>query len=128
MLSKNNRDLLSQKMEPRKQRFTIKRLTVGVASVLVSTLFMVQGGDSTAKADVNETTKEGETVEQDSSLTQNEVVLNAPTSTNSNTEEVSPLNTNEANTSVINSEVSQTNEVAQYQRTNWDLTSKWNSN
>ena len=128
MLSKNNRDLLSQKMEPRKQRFTIKRLTVGVASVLVSTLFMVQGGDSAAKADVNETTKEGETVEQDSSLTQNEVVLNAPTSTNSNTEEVSPLNTNEANTSVINSEVSQTNEVDQYQRTNWDLTSKWNSN
>lgn len=113
MLSKNNRDLLSQKMEPRKQRFTIKRLTIGVASVLASTLFMVQGGDSTAKADVNETTKEGETVEQDSSLTQNEVVLNAPTSTNSNTEEVSPLNTNEANTSVINSEVSQTNEVAQ---------------
>lgn len=128
MLSKNNRDLLSQKMEPRKQRFTIKRLTVGVASVLVSTLFMVQGGDSTVKADVNETTKEGETVEQDSSLTQNEVVLNAPTSTNSNTEEVSPLNTNEANTSVINSEVSQTNEVDQYQRTNWNLTSKWNSN
>jgi|GEM_PF-4184600 len=128
MLSKNNRDLLSQKMEPRKQRFTIKRLTVGVASVLVSTLFMVQGGDSTAKEDVNETTKEGETVEQDSSLTQNEVVLNAPTSTNSNTEEVSPLNTNEANTSVINSEVSQINEVDQYQRTNWDLTSKWNSN
>lgn len=128
MLSKNNRDLLSQKMEPRKQRFTIKRLTVGVASVLVSTLFMVQGGDSTAKADVNETTKEGETVEQDSSLTQNEVVLNAPTSTNSNTEEVSPLNTNEANTSVTNSEVSQTNEVAQYQMTNWNLTSKWNSN
>ena len=113
MLSKNNSDLLSQKMEPRKQRFTIKRLTVGVASVLVSTLFMVQGGDSTAKADVNETTKEGETVEQDSSLTQNEVVLNASTSTNSNTEEVSTLNTNEANTSVTNSEVAQTNEVVQ---------------
>ena len=39
MLSKNNKKLQAQKMEPKQQRFAIKKFTVGVASVLIGTTF-----------------------------------------------------------------------------------------
>lgn len=35
MLSKNNKRLQAEKMEPKHQRFAIKKFTVGVASVLI---------------------------------------------------------------------------------------------
>ena len=40
MLSKNNRKEQFRKQEPKKQRFAIKKLTVGVASVLIGFTFM----------------------------------------------------------------------------------------
>ncbi|GGI62170.1 Rib/alpha-like domain-containing protein [Limosilactobacillus caviae] len=40
MLSKNNRQEQFRKQEPKKQRFAIKKLTVGVASVLIGFTFM----------------------------------------------------------------------------------------
>lgn len=40
MLSKNNNKELMRKQEPKKQRFAIKKLTVGVASVLIGFTFM----------------------------------------------------------------------------------------
>ena len=40
MLSKNNGQEQIRKQEPKKQRFAIKKLTVGVASVLVGFTFM----------------------------------------------------------------------------------------
>lgn len=39
MLSRNNQKEWIQKQEPTKQRFAIKKLTVGVASVLVGCTF-----------------------------------------------------------------------------------------
>ncbi len=82
MLSKNNHELLAKKMESKKQRFAIKRLTVGVASVLVGTTFMVQGGE---KVHADEAVQqENSAVQIDaSSESSNEVVLKneAPTST-----------------------------------------------
>lgn len=50
MLSKNNINELIRKQEPKKQRFTIKKLTVGVASVLIGFTFM---GVNAASADAN---------------------------------------------------------------------------
>lgn len=44
MLSKNNKKLQAQKMEPKQQRFAIKKFTVGVASVLVGTTFAMYSG------------------------------------------------------------------------------------
>ena len=77
MLSKNNRELLNQKMESKKQRFAIKHLTVGVASVLVGTLFMVQGGDT--KAQANSVDQPEDSAIQSDSISEqvedNEVVL-----------------------------------------------------
>ena len=49
MLSKNNRHEQFQKQEPKKQRFAIKKLTVGVASVLIGFSFM--GLNASANAD-----------------------------------------------------------------------------
>lgn len=52
MLSSNNRNEYLRKQEPKKQRFTIKKLTVGVASVLIGFTFM----GLSASASANETT------------------------------------------------------------------------
>ncbi|WP_295729459.1 pectate lyase-like adhesive domain-containing protein [uncultured Limosilactobacillus sp.] len=49
MLSSNNHQELFRKQEPKRQRFTIKKLTVGVASVLIGFTFM--GLNAAAKAD-----------------------------------------------------------------------------
>ncbi|WP_076460452.1 Rib/alpha-like domain-containing protein [Limosilactobacillus caccae] len=49
MLSKNNRQEQFRKQEPKKQRFAIKKLTVGVASVLIGFTFM--GLNASASAD-----------------------------------------------------------------------------
>ena len=46
MLSKNNRKQQSQKMEPKHQRFPIKKFSVGVASVLIGTTFAVHRTNS----------------------------------------------------------------------------------
>ncbi|MBC8743890.1 YSIRK-type signal peptide-containing protein [Lactobacillus sp. Marseille-P7033] len=51
MLSKNNRKEQFYKQEPKKQRFAIKKLTIGVASVLIGFTFM--GLSAYAADDVN---------------------------------------------------------------------------
>lgn len=51
MLSSNNRNEYLRKQEPKKQRFAIKKLTVGVASVLIGFTFM--GLSASASADEN---------------------------------------------------------------------------
>lgn len=55
MLSKNNRKLQAQKMEPTQQRFAIKKFTVGVASVLIGTTFAIYPGNTVVSADENTT-------------------------------------------------------------------------
>ena len=51
-MSKNNAQEYVRKMEPQRQRFGLRKLSVGVASVLLVTTFMV-GGSTVAHADVN---------------------------------------------------------------------------
>lgn len=51
MLSKNNNNLWNEKMEPKKQRFAIKKFTVGVASVLIGTTFAFYAGGNSVSAD-----------------------------------------------------------------------------
>ncbi|WP_304678167.1 pectate lyase-like adhesive domain-containing protein [uncultured Limosilactobacillus sp.] len=55
MLSKNNRQEQFRKQEPKKQRFAIKKLTVGVASVLIGFTFM--GMSASADADTTTPTE-----------------------------------------------------------------------
>ena len=51
-MSKNNAQEYVRKMEQQRQRFGLRKLSVGVASVLLGTTFMV-GGSTVAHADVN---------------------------------------------------------------------------
>ena len=53
MLSKNNRKEQFRKQEPKKQRFAIKKLTVGVASVLIGFTFMGMNASADTTADAN---------------------------------------------------------------------------
>ena len=57
MLSKNNQKLQSQKMRSKHQRFTIKKLTVGVASILIGMTVTTYMGTTVSHADqINEQT------------------------------------------------------------------------
>ncbi|MDE6377026.1 MAG: YSIRK-type signal peptide-containing protein, partial [Ligilactobacillus sp.] len=51
MLSKNNTDQYTEKLAPKRQKFAIKKFTVGVASVLVGMTFALYAGSSQALAD-----------------------------------------------------------------------------
>ncbi|KDA45697.1 Rib/alpha-like domain-containing protein [Ligilactobacillus animalis] len=51
MLSKNNTDLYANKLAPKRQKFAIKKFTVGVASVLVGTTFALYAGTNHVAAD-----------------------------------------------------------------------------
>ena len=53
MLSKNNRKLQAQKLEPRSQHFTIKKFTIGVASVLIGSTFVLTVGNDRVSANEN---------------------------------------------------------------------------
>ena len=83
MLSKKNHQLQAQKLEAKQQHFAIKKLTVGVASVLISSTFAMYAGLHTAMAD--ETTRpQAANTASETTATENEtakpkVVLKATT-------------------------------------------------
>lgn len=76
MLSKNNLKEMNRKQTPKKQRFAIKKLTIGVASVLIGFTFM--GVNAQVKADVNN--EQSETVQASGN---NQPDKNANTNTSS---------------------------------------------
>ena len=90
MLSKKNHQLQAQKLEAKQQHFAIKKLTVGVASVLISSTFAMYAGLHTAMAD--ETTRPQATnTASETTATENEtakpkVVLKATTSSEDKTQ------------------------------------------
>ncbi|MBB1110246.1 YSIRK-type signal peptide-containing protein [Limosilactobacillus sp. pH52_RY] len=53
-MSKNNAQEYVRKMEPQRQRFGLRKLSVGVASVLLGTTFMVGGTVAHADSNVND--------------------------------------------------------------------------
>ena len=57
MVSKNNAKMVQRKMADQKQKFGIRKLSVGVASVLLGTVFYMQSG--TVYADVNPVASDG---------------------------------------------------------------------
>lgn len=67
MLSSNNRNEYLRKQEPKKQRFAIKKLTVGVASVLIGFTFM--GMNVAAHADTTDTGAENQQPATDQPVT-----------------------------------------------------------
>ncbi|MGI1804029.1 Rib/alpha-like domain-containing protein, partial [Limosilactobacillus reuteri] len=63
MLSKNNRKEQFRKQEPKKQRFAIKKLTVGVASVLIGFTFMGMNASADATTDTHSNTANQEAIQ-----------------------------------------------------------------
>ena len=70
MLSKNNWKELIRQQEPKKQRFTIKKLTIGVASVLIGFTFM--GMSASANGQTTPTTGTPAGKNQNASLSMEE--------------------------------------------------------
>ena len=50
MISKNNKKLLDEKTRDEKQRFSIRKLSIGAASVLIGLTFIAYGGQSVSAA------------------------------------------------------------------------------
>ncbi|MCC4396878.1 YPDG domain-containing protein [Limosilactobacillus reuteri] len=63
MLSKNNRKEQILKQEPKKQRFAIKKLTIGVASVLIGFTFMGMNASADATTDTHSNTANQEAIQ-----------------------------------------------------------------
>ena len=68
MVSKNNYQLYQQKHVDGKQRWGIRKLSVGVASVLLGTTFMLYGNHAVLADTVPTTTPTGATVQTDSNV------------------------------------------------------------
>lgn len=109
MLSSNNWKELINKQEPKKQRFTIKKLTVGVASVLIGFTFM----GASALADDNVTTNNS----------QNAVTNTAVTGTNNaNAQETTATTDNNANsTATASNDAATTNTLNVQQATSTNI-------
>lgn len=54
MLSKNNYHEKLRKMEPRKERFSIRKFSIGAASVLIGFSFMSMAGNQKVQAATEE--------------------------------------------------------------------------
>ena len=94
MLSKNNKKLQAQKMEPKQQRFAIKKFTVGVASVLVGTTFAMYSGAGNVSADETATENtSSEVVENKSDDVNNKEVVLSNAATNAEVDSTSTANT-----------------------------------
>ncbi|WP_267866589.1 YSIRK-type signal peptide-containing protein [Limosilactobacillus reuteri] len=79
-MSKNNAQEYVRKMEPQRQRFGLRKLSVGVASVLLGTTFMV--GGTVAHADSTPTTQEATAANADITQSASTSVVQADKQTN----------------------------------------------
>ncbi|MDK8116850.1 PT domain-containing protein, partial [Limosilactobacillus reuteri] len=79
-MSKNNVQEYVRKMEPQRQRFGLRKLSVGVASILLGTTFIV--GGTVAHADSTPTTQEATTANTDITQPVSTSVVQADKQTN----------------------------------------------
>ena len=92
MLSRNNNKLLIHKLEPKKQRFAIRKISVGIASVLIGFTFAGFSGVSADEATT--TTKDHlktETTTESSSVPTKEVELTSGTETQAKEAKATPV-------------------------------------
>ncbi|MGN8970917.1 MBG domain-containing protein, partial [Lactobacillus amylovorus] len=104
MLSRNNIHEKLRKMQPQKQRFSIRKFTVGVASVLIGLTFMginsqTVNAETTDSEEVDATEKNSEQVEKSNDQTLSDVkVQNEANASDSKT--VEPKNTDSSTETV----------------------------
>ena len=111
MVSRNNRDLYLRKSANKVSKYTIKKLSVGVTSVLVGTAFFLGQATGASAAEQNTNTdKQQEIVTQDDSSTNSNgqtIKVNAALSTSSTNDDVT--------TATDTSETAEANENTQTQ-------------
>lgn len=102
MLSKNNRKELARKQVPKRQRFTLKKLTVGVASVLIGFTFMgiSAAADST---DAQETTDQPAVTDNSGSAAANQQTVTLSNNSSASAATESQSNSLAAQNSVVKS-------------------------
>ena len=92
MVSKNNKQLYTNKMQQQKQRFGIRKLTVGVASVLLGTTIFI--GNQVAHADTTNNSINNEEITaftaNNSSVAEEQTNPNSSTAINSDSQVATP--------------------------------------
>ena len=127
MLSRNNIHEKLRKMEPQKQRFSIRKFTVGVASVLIGLTFMginsqTVNAETTDPEEVNATVENSEQVEKSNDQTLSDVkVQNEANASDSKT--VEPKNT-DSSTETVSAD---NNKLLKNDQDNQQLTGKSDS-
>ena len=107
MVSKNNMGLLDEKNVDKKQRFSLRKFSVGVASVLIGTTFMATG--QKALADSNSSTNQGaveENTDQQPLASKGQVPLQQkqPTQQSTASQSESSQTTNTLNTATVDNQ------------------------
>lgn len=118
MLSKNNKKLQAQKMEPKQQRFAIKKFTVGVASVLVGTTFALYSGAGSVSADETATQEATAEVVEDKAADQTDDKEVALTATGTADTEAGTANTDVSEATPTVEEATDQSAQTQVQATN----------
>ncbi|MBD5068837.1 MAG: YSIRK-type signal peptide-containing protein [Lactobacillus sp.] len=108
MLSKNNTKLHLKRMEPNKQHFTIKKFSVGVASVLVSCTFATYGTTTARAVESVASDETVEVVDDSSASTDSNVVTLSGENTSSATEPTVTADSTATETSAATSEDTET--------------------
>ncbi|MCC4420678.1 YPDG domain-containing protein, partial [Limosilactobacillus reuteri] len=115
MLSKNNRKEQLLKQEPKKQRFTIKKLTIGVASVLIGFTFMGMNASADATTDTHSNTANQEAIQTNvdsgSKALNNEQTNSSNSVENGNTN--NPVSNDANNQNLVTSQGIDQNKIAQ---------------
>lgn len=77
MLSKNNYHEKLRKMEPRKERFSIRKFSIGAASVLIGFSFMSMAGTQKVQAATEDKTVVVDNAKKDEQVNNSQQVNNA---------------------------------------------------
>lgn len=108
MLSKNNRKELARKQVPKRQRFTLKKLTVGVASVLIGFTFMGISA-ATDSTDAQETTDQPAVTDNSGSAAANQQTVTLSNNSSASAATESQSNSSAAQTPAVKSNSSEQN-------------------
>ena len=125
MLSKNNLQERLRKMEPKKNHYSIRKFTVGVASVLVGMTFMEMSNGQTVKADTGTPqVRDQETQENNSAASELSKNANISTQQEANKQDAVVNEQNAKNKTEETEKINSTNEVSPQSSNNTSVTSK----
>ncbi|WP_295729386.1 mucin-binding protein [uncultured Limosilactobacillus sp.] len=112
MLSKNNLRLLSERNTPHQQHFSLRKLTIGVASVLLGTTFMVGAAYASTDFQTNQTTSVLKTTTSSHAPETDQLINNGPATQATNSQQTTLRPTTSPNVTSQVTDDQQADEVA----------------